>query len=458
MGWFKRFVSAVTSIPKTVEKTVQAIVNNPLPVIETVALTAVGVPVPVATAAVAAANGAPPEKIATAAIASYAGGEVGTGTAQTVQGAVDSSTLANITGSAAGSAAKTLIQGGNLDQAFANAVVGAAGQSVKEALPSTPPEQVAQAQPPAGVQVAGPAQLPIEVSGAPLYAESPNAASYKPPFGYQLMSASQADAKPEGAFYDVTTNAWLVPDTKAMQSVIDVFQQPAQTTQVPPQLAGEPAKPSTDVFVPETPAQTGGTAPISAPQAPSPAPVSAPVAATPSEAQTPTPTAPQGISIPDQISQVSGGGAGAGGGAGGGVGDTGTPTTSTDQRIIDLISQPQAPVEGTLPEVTIRPEAEAPAPIVAETPTKEPTAEIPEPPSPKVDTREPLFITGGVAPKISSGQVLAQVLGVQPYTSLPTTGLTAARGAGEIESSETGGKRQNVWNEASLRLKDALGL
>jgi len=39
-----------------------------------------------------------------------------------------------------------------------------------------------------------------------------------------------------------------------------------------------------------------------------------------------------------------------------------------------------------------------------------------------------------------------------------TTGLTSERGAGEIESEETGGKRKNVWNEESLRFKDALGL
>ena len=39
-----------------------------------------------------------------------------------------------------------------------------------------------------------------------------------------------------------------------------------------------------------------------------------------------------------------------------------------------------------------------------------------------------------------------------------TTGLTAYRPAGEIESEETGKQRQDVWNEASLRLKDALGI
>jgi hypothetical protein len=36
--------------------------------------------------------------------------------------------------------------------------------------------------------------------------------------------------------------------------------------------------------------------------------------------------------------------------------------------------------------------------------------------------------------------------------------LTAYRGAGEIEGDPSGKPRKNVWNEASLRLKDALGL
>jgi hypothetical protein len=36
--------------------------------------------------------------------------------------------------------------------------------------------------------------------------------------------------------------------------------------------------------------------------------------------------------------------------------------------------------------------------------------------------------------------------------------LAAYRPAGAIEGVDSGGKRQNVWNEKSLRLKDALGL
>jgi hypothetical protein len=36
--------------------------------------------------------------------------------------------------------------------------------------------------------------------------------------------------------------------------------------------------------------------------------------------------------------------------------------------------------------------------------------------------------------------------------------LAAYRPAGAIEGEESGKERQNVWNEKSLRLKDALGL
>lgn len=57
----------------------------------------------------------------------------------------------------------------------------------------------------------------------------------------------------------------------------------------------------------------------------------------------------------------------------------------------------------------------------------------------------------------SLGTDLASSAATYPASS-PTTGLTTTRGAGEIEGEETGGRRKNVWNEESLRLKDALGL
>lgn len=71
-----------------------------------------------------------------------------------------------------------------------------------------------------------------------------------------------------------------------------------------------------------------------------------------------------------------------------------------------------------------------------------------------------LFIFGGVKPKAKSS-TLGASLGTQaPFYPLAGTsgGLTSTRGAGELESKETGKPRQNVWNEESLRLKDALGV
>ena len=74
------------------------------------------------------------------------------------------------------------------------------------------------------------------------------------------------------------------------------------------------------------------------------------------------------------------------------------------------------------------------------------------------DTKTPykadIFTSTYVTPKAKSAastQALGQALGT-------TTGLTAYRGAGEIEGTGTGGQRKKVWNEESLKLKDALGV
>jgi hypothetical protein len=69
--------------------------------------------------------------------------------------------------------------------------------------------------------------------------------------------------------------------------------------------------------------------------------------------------------------------------------------------------------------------------------------------------RPSLFIRSGKSPS-----TLSRSLGTDLQaggTPTPTTGLTTGRGAGEIEG-EGGTNRKNVWNEESLRLKDALGL
>jgi len=104
-----------------------------------------------------------------------------------------------------------------------------------------------------------------------------------------------------------------------------------------------------------------------------------------------------------------------------------------------------------------------------ETPYKEP-ATVTASPEPVISkTTEALakpVVSGaltelfGLGPKVPGAPAAG---GTSPIpsggtTTGTTTGLTGERGAGEIESKESGKNRQNVWNEASLRLKDALGV
>ena len=68
---------------------------------------------------------------------------------------------------------------------------------------------------PGGVQLAslGDGVFRTDVGGTPTFAESKNADSVTTPFGYSLLSATEADNKPEGSYYDPTANAWFKPDT-----------------------------------------------------------------------------------------------------------------------------------------------------------------------------------------------------------------------------------------------------
>jgi len=86
-----------------------------------------------------------------------------------------------------------------------------------------------------------------------------------------------------------------------------------------------------------------------------------------------------------------------------------------------------------------------------------------EEPTPKKEDgyRPDLFIYGGKSPKTPGRQTTNLGTTLQaPFYPTSTLGqaLTGYRGAGEIEGKKSGKPRQNVWNEESLRLKDALGL
>ena len=111
-------------------KAVQAIAKNPLPVIETIALVSAGVPPPVASAAVAAANGAKVGDIALAAAATYVGGQAGSAAGSSATAAGASSSTAQIAASAAGASTaavtKALASGQPLDQAISAALTAGA--------------------------------------------------------------------------------------------------------------------------------------------------------------------------------------------------------------------------------------------------------------------------------------------------------------------------------------------
>jgi hypothetical protein len=147
-NWVNKEV--IQPVGNFVGETVEAIANDPLPFIATIALTAVGVPPPLASAAVTAARGGSMEDIATAAVATYAGGEVGKAAGAGATSAGASATTAKIAASAAGASTAVVVagtaSGKSLDESLkdgltAGALAGATTGVIeygKEAL--APPE------------------------------------------------------------------------------------------------------------------------------------------------------------------------------------------------------------------------------------------------------------------------------------------------------------------------------
>jgi len=124
-----------------------------------------------------------------------------------------------------------------------------------------------------------------------------------------------------------------------------------------------------------------------------------------------------------------------------------------------------------LPPVTVTAKRdEEPAPTITDivAKTMEPPPAPPPPPAPEVKAEEPkkeepkkeakkLYPTvTSVSPPARPGRQPI-ITGASPARLLADA-LAAYRPAGAIEGEESGKERQNVWNEKSLRLKDALGL
>jgi hypothetical protein len=104
--------------------------------------------------------------------------------------------------------------------------------------------------------------------------------------------------------------------------------------------------------------------------------------------------------------------------------------------------------------------------------TMEPPPAPPPPPAPEVKAEEPKKEEPKKEPKKEAKKLYPTVTSVPPPkrpgrqpiitgaspARLLADALAAYRPAGAIEGEESGKERQNVWNEKSLRLKDALGL
>ena len=114
--------NAVSNVVGAVDNTITNIVENPLPVIETIALAEIGVPPTVASAAVSAMNGGSVGDIAKAAVGGYVGEQAGSAASTAATDAGASASTAKIASSAVGASTATvtsaLASGQPLDKAL----------------------------------------------------------------------------------------------------------------------------------------------------------------------------------------------------------------------------------------------------------------------------------------------------------------------------------------------------
>lgn len=111
------------------------------------------------------------------------------------------------------------------------------------------------------------------------------------------------------------------------------------------------------------------------------------------------------------------------------------------------------PLPDKLDSVTVQASTETPA--ETEVKAEKPKKEEPKKEEPKKEPNKLYPTVTSVPPPRRSRQPI--ITGASPARLLADA-LSAYRPAGAIEGEESGKERQNVWNEKSLRLKDALGL
>ena len=122
-----------------------------------------------------------------------------------------------------------------------------------------------------------------------------------------------------------------------------------------------------------------------------------------------------------------------------------------EEKVSEVVTDVPAPPTALEP-VTVTPPAAPVAPAAPEVKAEEPKKEE----APKKETKKLYPTVTSVPPPARPGRQPI-ITGASPARLLADA-LAAYRPAGAIEGEESGKERQNVWNEKSLRLKDALGL
>ena len=265
----------------------------------------------------------------------------------------------------------------------------------------------------------------VIVTGTPIFADSPRAANVKLPSGFTVMPIQLAENKPPGSYYDIEQNAWLTPVSPAPST--PVAQPSLPTTTVTGKA--EPGITDTSIITPTGPISDREVMDAMQPSVPTPAP-SAP-SLREVEVKAKRELDETSILSPDpSLSTV----------------------TVKGEREIDSLPgvtvKGEREVDDTLSEVTVKGKQEEEPQVPEE---EEPTEEKGKPYRPN------LFVYGGTRPSTLS-QTLGTSVEKVPSASTTTGTSVGLGGRGEIESKESGKKRKTVWNEESLRLKDALGL
>lgn len=338
----EKVVSGAEKVVSGAVKTVEAIAEDPLPFIATVALISVGVPPELAAAAVTAANGGDMDEIVTSAATAYVGGQAAQYAGSSAASAGSSATTAKIAASAAGASTATTLKALDdgkpfdeaLDAGLKSAVVSGGTTAVIEGGKAAlaPPEtgQGIKAVPGKGTNLAGDQS---KVSGTGLTDKVPTG-------GGQGLTVD-----PSSTLYA----SQFTPSTGRVRGTEEGGLQPAYRSgsdYLTPDSFDTSIAPSTPYKEPRTVTQT-------------PEPV---------------------------ISKTT-----------------------------EMLARPI--IAGGLSELF------------------------------GFNRNVPGARSAGIAQDMATGT-----------TTGTTVGLTGAGGAGEIESKESGKKRSSVWNEESLRLKDALGV